>query len=95
MFAETGAVVIALLEGGVWKSMRRRPVQAQDAADLARTLEREQRLSGTAIRNVVLDGPAAESCSLGADWTIRSLPEGPRRLGALPAACRWAALAGA
>lgn len=91
VFAEPRAVVVGLMEGGTWRSLRTRARDPGDQADIGRLLEREFRHLGTGVRDVVLMGEAAD---LPAEWKVERLALVAKRFGVMPAECRPAAFAG-
>lgn len=95
VFAEPGSGVIARLEKGLWKLVRSKQLEGAQASAVRQLLEREHRLSGSAVRDVVIAGmDGLEGSPLGEEWNVTALPLDAARLSALPSDCRMAALAG-
>ena len=93
VLAETRAAAFGLIEQGRWRAVRAKALDAGQGADIARLLERESRLLGSATRDVILVGEHGVE-GFPAGWNIASAQLVPARYGGLPAECHSAALAG-
>ena len=94
VLAESRAAAFGLLERGHWRALRAKALDAGRGLGVARLLERESRYLGATTREIVLLGEA-QGAGFPPDWKVERVPLAPGRLGALPAECRPAALAGA
>ena len=92
--AEPRAVAFGLMERGHWRTMRAKPLDAVRGLGVARLIERESRFLGTETRDLIFVGHAPEGERYSPDWKVEELPIADTALGAVPAACLPAVLAG-
>ena len=93
VLAETRAAAFGLIEQGRWRTVRAKALDAGQGVDIARLLERESRLLGSATREVICIGePGVEAFPAG--WNVAYAKLVPARFGGLSAECQPAALAG-
>ncbi|MFM9967931.1 MAG: hypothetical protein ACKVQK_05975 [Burkholderiales bacterium] len=92
--AESRAVAFGLVERGQWRGIRAKRLDLERGVCASKLIERESRILDTPTRELMYFGDASAGEPYASDWKLEEMSTAEARLGALPAACQPAALAG-